>query len=58
MTYIDLFFYIDLQMIWPLGEICQKVILLHKSKMGDKREGGIKRSLKMGDVIYGRPIVE
>ena len=38
--------------------ILQKVMLLHKSKMGNKGEGGIKKSLKMGDVIYGWPIVE
>ena len=24
--------------------------------MGDKGEGGIKKSQKMGDIIYGRPL--
>ena len=39
------------------GGICQKVMLLHNpfSKMGDKWEGGVKNSQKIGDVIYGWP---
>ena len=26
--------------------------------MGDKGEGGLKNLIKMGDIVYGRPLVE
>ena len=31
--------------------ICQKVMLVLISKMGDKGEGGVKNLKKMGDII-------
>ena len=41
------------------GRICKKVTLLHKpifSKNSDKG-GGVKNLKKMGDIIYGRPLM-